>query len=695
VKKYKIPAFIQRVLTPKALIDKPVQLRNARLLSALLTAYILVSLLYSTLHLMADSAFKGTFFWINGTSVILIAGYLLNRKGYFRMAAIFVCGIVSASILFSFLTEVDPSYVRNMFVLVIPVMIAGMLLSLRDTAMLAACNLVAALVVYAVIIPLPLSAVIPPLAFFFAMSLLVIVSKHHRDQEEKVRRTELLEKETRYRSLVENVSEVIFSLDTDGRFTYISPVAERMTRYKVEDFVGEHFARFIHRDDLPRIRADLEKVYAGFVEAGEFRFLDKDDRILYVRTTSQLMTKNGRPVGITGVVANITEQKILETQLLQAQKMESVGRLAGGIAHDFNNLITVIMGYCQILLSDENLDQSVVDIVNSIKTAADRTAALTRQLLAFSRKQVIEPRIVNLNHLVSNMEKMLRRLLGEHIIFEYFPAPGIPKVKVDPAQMEQVVMNLAVNAGDAMPEKGTLTIKTAAVYLDENHSRRYPGIEPGNYVMLSVSDTGCGMDEDTMELIFEPFFTTKERGKGTGLGLSTVYGIVKQSGGLIRCDSQKGKGTTFEVYIPAAEEYAEAEKGNMEGTKPKVMKGAESLMVVEDEEDLREVVTHILRDLGYNVYEAENGVHAFQMCSRMKNEKIDLLVTDIVMPEMNGKELAEKMTKLFPGIKVIFITGYDDNKIVDRDELKEGQFFLTKPFTPRLLGKKIRDILDG
>jgi CheY-like chemotaxis protein len=374
--------------------------------------------------------------------------------------------------------------------------------------------------------------------------------------------------------------------------------------------------------------------------------------------------------------------------------MESVGRLAGGIAHDFNNLITVIMGYCQMLSADENLDQSAADIVNGIKTAADRSAALTRQLLAFSRKQVIEPRIVSLNRLVSNMEKMLHRLLGEHIIIKFFPAPDIPNVKVDPAQMEQVIMNLAVNAGDAMPEKGSLTIKTAVVYLDENHCRRYPDTEPGNYVLLSVSDTGCGMDEETMELIFEPFFTTKERGKGTGLGLSTVYGIVKQSGGHTRCDSRKGEGTTFEVYIPASGDTGGDETVEPEGGKPKVMKGAESLLVVEDEEDLRGVVIHILKDLGYNVYEAENGVHALDICRRLENEKIDLLVTDIVMPEMNGKELARKMTELFPGIKVIFITGYDEDKIVGRDELEEGQFFLTKPFTPRLLGKKIRDILD-
>jgi CheY-like chemotaxis protein len=293
------------------------------------------------------------------------------------------------------------------------------------------------------------------------------------------------------------------------------------------------------------------------------------------------------------------------------------------------------------------------------------------------------------------MEKMLNRLLGEHIVFEYFPAPGIPNVKVDPARMEQVIMNLVVNAGDAMPERGTLTIKTAAVFLDEKYSRRYPDIKPGNYILLSISDSGCGMDEKTKELIFEPFFTTKERGKGTGLGLSTVYGIVKQSGGHIRCDTQIGEGTTFEVFIPTIEETDEDETGEPESTRGKAIKGAETLMVVEDEKDLREVITHILKNLGYNVFEAENGVQAYKMTRSMKKEKIDLLITDVVMPGMNGKELSLKLAEKFPGIKVIFITGYDENKIVDRDELKEGQFFLSKPFTPRILGKTIRNVLDS
>jgi CheY-like chemotaxis protein len=374
--------------------------------------------------------------------------------------------------------------------------------------------------------------------------------------------------------------------------------------------------------------------------------------------------------------------------------MESVGRLAGGVAHDFNNMLTVIIGYCEMLLDDTRDNPNAQAMVNGINKSAKRATALTQQLLAFSRKQIIQPKPLNLNKHIINLEKMLYRLIGEHITLITQLDPGVNHIKADPAQLEQVIMNLAVNAQDAMPTGGKLIIKSSNVYFDEQYCRLHNELVPGNYVLLSISDNGCGMDEKTCQNIFEPFFTTKESGKGTGLGLSTVYGIVKQSGGHIEFHSRLNQGTTFNVYFPSAENKEAAEYYEKELVETVTLKGNESLLIVEDQENLREMMVESLKSYGYRVNAAPNGAEALGKFQQ-KNQHFDLLITDIIMPELNGIELAGKITRKYPGIKILYISGYAEDSIVDHKILLKGLTFLPKPFSPISLVQKVRNILDN
>ena len=373
--------------------------------------------------------------------------------------------------------------------------------------------------------------------------------------------------------------------------------------------------------------------------------------------------------------------------------MEAVGRLAGGVAHDFNNLLTVIIGYSEVLMMKKSLDRSLHHNVEEIQKAAERAALLTQQLLAFSRKQILQPRIIDLNKLVADLNKMLRRIIGEDIDLITKLDLEIGKVKTDPGQIDQVIMNLAVNARDAMPQGGKLTIETKNKNLDDSCCERFPEVNPGNYVLLRVSDTGHGIDDDTKKNIFEPFFTTKEIGKGTGLGLSTVYGIVKQSGGYIQVYSKVDQGTTFEIYLPGIEK---SDKEHKEESKQIVPEGgSETILIVEDEDVVREMICKILKSFGYIVMKARNGDEALAIIkSQDIEEKIDLLITDVIMPEMSGRELAEQLLSNKPALKVMYISGYTDDVIVHHDVLNEGVLFLQKPFSPQVLAQKVREILD-
>ncbi|MBI4165217.1 MAG: response regulator [Acidobacteria bacterium] len=390
--------------------------------------------------------------------------------------------------------------------------------------------------------------------------------------------------------------------------------------------------------------------------------------------------------------AEIAERESLEKQLVQAQKMEAIGRLAGGVAHDFNNLLTIITGYSDLLLNEMPSGSLFRGHIEEVKKAADRAAALTRQLLAFGRRQVLAPLVVNLNDIVANVDKMLRRLIGEDIDLVTKLDPALSHTKVDPGQVEQVIMNLAVNSRDAMPEGGKITIVTANAELDANYARRHAMAAPGRFVMLAVSDTGCGMDAETQSHIFEPFFTTKETGKGTGLGLATVYGIVKQIGGDIWVYSELGRGTTFKIYFPQVEEAERAVQP------PKVVsasqRGSETIIVVEDEEPVRSLVRRVLESKGYAVLTASTAEEATRICEQQEG-KISLLLTDVVMPGMSGRKLAQHLGFSRPEMKILYMSGYTDNAIVHHGVLDPGTAFLQKPFTPDAILRKVREVLDS
>jgi nitrogen-specific signal transduction histidine kinase/CheY-like chemotaxis protein len=381
----------------------------------------------------------------------------------------------------------------------------------------------------------------------------------------------------------------------------------------------------------------------------------------------------------------------LEDQLRQAQKMESIGRLAGGVAHDFNNLLTAINGYADLMSLELQPGDPLRLSLREIRRAGERAAVLTRQLLAFSRRQLLQPRVLALNSLITDSTNMLKRLLREDIELVAILDPELGQVKADAGQMDQVILNLAVNARDAMPQGGKLTLETRNVMLDEEYAQTHLSLPPGSYVMLAISDTGCGMDAQTLSHIFEPFFTTKEQGRGTGLGLSTVYGIIKQSGGAISADSERGRGTTFTIYLPRiAAPVAEAEEKRAEPESPR---GSETVLVVEDDEIVREVTCQALRRYGYQVIEAANGGEALLACERHQGP-IPLMITDVVMPQMSGRELAARLQQLRPEMRVLYMSGHTDDAVFRHGLVDPARFFLQKPFTPSVLAQKVRDILE-
>jgi signal transduction histidine kinase len=405
-----------------------------------------------------------------------------------------------------------------------------------------------------------------------------------------------------------------------------------------------------------------------------------------VERTAQLQEANA------ALQHELAERKQLEAQFLQAQKLEGIGRLAGGIAHDFNNLLTAISGYADFIWDALPHDQQIRSDLEEIQKAVTRASDLTRQLLAFARKQIIEPRVLNLNDLIGNMDKLLRRVIGEDIDLITRPEPNLGCVKADSGQIEQVILNLAVNARDAMPNGGKLTIETRNVFLDSSYVRGHQSVTEGSYVLLAVSDSGVGMDSDVQAHAFEPFFTTKAQGKGTGLGLATCYGIVKQHGGNIWVYSEVGQGTTFKIYLPHVDELVTAAPG--QAPAQTLPRGKETVLVVEDETAVRALATRVLRAQGYLVLEAMNGAEAIRVAEAYAPAAIDLLLTDVVMPQLGGQAAAAQISARNSTMKVLFISGYTDSAIVHHGRLKEGVAFLHKPFTPAVLTRKVREVLD-
>jgi two-component system cell cycle sensor histidine kinase/response regulator CckA len=501
--------------------------------------------------------------------------------------------------------------------------------------------------------------------------------------------------ETKYRMLVEHVNAITYiaEIGINGKWFYISPQVENILGYTPDEWLAlaPNWDKQIHPDDLPIVIAAEEQSRNGFPFQAEFRVRRKDGREVWLSDTAVIVQGSDSHPVMEGIMVDITERKALETQLQQSRKMEAVGRLAGGIAHDFNNLLTIISGYTELALSRAGLPGEAHADIERIENAAGRAAALVRQLLAFSRKQVLQPKILDLNKIVLNLDSLLRRLMDERIEMVTRVKDDLGKVKADPAQVEQVIMNLVVNARDAMPDGGRLVVETCNTDLDANYAVDHVSVKPGRYVMLAVSDNGVGMDRQTVAHIFEPFFTTKESGRGTGLGLSTVYGIVKQSGGYIWVYSEPGKGSTFKVYLPRVDEVSEAISAAQAA--PRAQRGTETVLIVEDEEAVRELIQTVLTEKGYDVIPSLDPKHAEQIAAQFAGE-IHLLLTDMVMPGTSGRELAERISAKRKGIRVLFMSGYTDNVITSGGMLEEGLAFLQKPFSPAALVQKVREVLS-
>jgi PAS domain S-box-containing protein len=502
--------------------------------------------------------------------------------------------------------------------------------------------------------------------------------------------------EEKYRSIFDNAVEGIFQSTIEGSFISVNPAMARILGYdSAEELIANRADIETQHYVDPDRRAELVRMLAerGVVKGYECEVYRKDRSKLWtVENVRAIRDKSGSVLYYEGSIEDIAERKTLEEQLRQSQKLEGIGMLAGGIAHDFNNLLTVITGYSDLTLLQLRDEDPLHRNITEVKKAAERASALTRQLLAFSRKQVLQPRVLDLNAVISELEKLLRRLIGEDIGFRTVLESDLGNVKADPGQIEQILMNLAINARDAMPNGGELTIETANIYLDEDYAKSHLDVSPGPYVMFALSDTGMGIDQQTQARIFEPFFTTKEAGKGTGLGLSTVYGIVKQSGGNIWVYSEVGRGTTFKVYLPRVDEGAPKYERRIEMESDVL--GSETVLVAEDEEMVRKLARRVLEMFGYQVLEAANGGSALLICER-HNEPIHLLVTDVIMPEMSGRDLADRLAQLRPGIKVLYMSGYTDDAIVHQGVLDEGANYIQKPFATDALVRKVREVLDG
>jgi PAS domain S-box-containing protein len=544
--------------------------------------------------------------------------------------------------------------------------------------------------------------------------------------------------EARYRTLVEGIPAVTFiaSLDPAADEVYVSPQIETLLGFTQREWLDDPvlWYRQLHPDDSERWHEEFARtVTTGESFRSQYRFFARDGRVVWVQGEATVVCDEaGRPLFLQGIAFDITEikqaEEVLhrsraelearvrertaelaaaneslreeidrrkrgEEELRQAQKMEAVGRLAGGVAHDFNNLLTVITGYNDMLLEDLGDDHPLRGHAHEIRKASSRATELTAQLLAFGRKAMIAPRRLDLNGLILESKNMLCRLIGEDIELTTDLAPGLGAVKADPGQLHQVIVNLVVNARDAMPRGGRLTVATADAELDEAYARDHPQVRPGPYVRLTVGDTGHGMPQEVLAHVFEPFFTTKALGKGTGLGLASVHGIVRQSQGHIEVHSEPGRGTTFTIYLPRGESSewkAPAEAGE-EAPPPR---GRETILLAEDEDSLRAYAGGLLRRLGYQVLDAADGAAALRLWDQQE-AAVDLLVTDVVMPAMGGRELAQELTRRRPGLKVLYMSGYTDDVVVRHGVAEAEAAFLPKPFSPSDLAQKVRELLDG
>ena len=514
------------------------------------------------------------------------------------------------------------------------------------------------------------------------------------DITDRKREEEALGRNERYfRALIENASDLITVVTSAGVVRYQSPSSERVLGYPPEEFIGSCIFDYLHPEDCERVRG----AFATTLSTHEtrvpvtLRFRHKDGSWRTLESNGRDLTHDPAVMGVVINSRDVTERVALEQQLLQAQKMEGIGRLAGGVAHDFNNLLTCILGYGELATGTSDVDPRLRSQIEQMLEAARRASDLTRQLLAFARKQVVEPQDTDLNALALNLNKMLLRLIGEDIELITLPSLTPPIVRIDPGQFEQVIVNLAVNARDAMPHGGQLTIQIDVVELDDTSLKYHAEAKPGRYVVLQVSDTGAGMSEDVKARAFEPFFTTKDSSKGTGLGLATCYGVVKQAGGHIDIVSEPGAGATFRIYLPRVARAVTTLPTQV--TFDRIYDGAETILLVEDDPFVREITGITLTELGYHVLEAQDGASALAL-ARTHADPIHLLLTDVVLPQMSGRQVADRFAKEHAGAKVMFMSGYAEEAITGHGGIDQNAPFLAKPFTPTALARKVRAALE-
>ena len=510
------------------------------------------------------------------------------------------------------------------------------------------------------------------------------------DITERKRAEEVLRK---FKAIFDTANFGAAIADLNGVLTYVNDCFAAVHGYEAKELAGQPLKWSHNEEQQEQVELLLRQLTReGSFNAQEVGHCRRDGTAFPMLMTGHVVRDaNGVPECFAATAIDLTERKALESQLQQAQKMESVGRLAGGVAHDFNNMLGVILGYTDLALMRVDLASPLHADLMAIRKTAERSANLTRQLLAFARKQTAAPKVLDLNEAVEGMLKMLRRLIGEDIDLVWLPDKNLWPVKVDPSQIDQILANLCINARDAIEGVGKLTIETGTTAFDEAYCAEHPGFVPGEYVLLAVSDDGSGMDKETQDKLFEPFFTTKEMGKGTGLGLATVYGIVKQNNGFINVYSEPGHGTTFKIYLPW--HVGKAEQLKIIDSTQAISRGHETVLLVEDESAILEITTTMLEHLGYTVLAASTTGEAIRLANEHPGE-IHLLITDVVMPEMNGRKLAERLMPLHPNLKLLFMSGYTSNVIAHQGVLNEGVCFIQKPFSMKDFATKVREVLD-
>jgi two-component system cell cycle sensor histidine kinase/response regulator CckA len=703
----------QRLVGPSPRIQGAEQRVAARLMAVLMLAHVAAIALGLALGDMFWRRTVGTTIlrgW-DAFGVVVCAGliavsFLLVRAGRYRTGvALYLACTAAVPLTVPFLGAVRYE-IAMLAAGIIPVLIAAIAMSYRWVLGVLASILVIGMVEL-LVVPLPPSLATTGFGMLLVVlvsGVLVLVLRHHQSALGRIRLRTMhasehaaRRSEQHYRTLFETVSDGIFLVRRDEKLIEINNAACRQLGYAREELLGMPLAEIVApeaREHLAEIQRELFSKGFVRVEGAQQR---KDGSTYPVDLTVSMTELDGAHA-FMGVARDITERRRaeadrrrLEDQLQHAVKMESIGRLAGGVAHDFNNLLTVILGNLEIANQRLLLNESVQDLLGEVREAAMSAAGLTRQLLAFSRRQIVEPRLVDLNELIAGMHKMLARLIGEDIELRTLPDPGLATVKIDPGLAEQVLVNLAVNARDAMPRGGVLVIETSTVTLDEEYQRSHPLAEPGAYVRLAISDTGCGMSDEVKSHLFEPFFTTKPRGEGTGLGLATTYGAIRQSNGHIEVYSEVGKGTTFKIYLPARSETPESLTPPLDPRS--VTGGSETILVVEDDERVRNIATQALLNTGYRVLAASDGEAALAIAGK-GSEPIHLLLTDVVMPGMNGRQLAERLVQVHPETRILFTSGYTENIIAHHGVLDRGIEFLSKPYTLETLTRRVREILD-